>query len=726
MRDGDGRFFQLNYGNCGFLESVQDHTGRRVEYLHDEEAEHLIAVRLPATDDFPEGIYSYFDYAPRSAHPAMRHNIVRVSDHVRDAYLVSVYEEDPSLASFNRVVRQVVGGFGFAYCYEQIQWVPENVLFADLPAWQTGVYQPDGSLVTCTFNYRGDLIDERFRLNADGSFRMVVVQRKFDEQGNLIRLTRPDGSMTEWTYDKDNSDPRGRGNLLRLELRPGPTTPVPSRIVLRATYDVNHHFVRTVRHENGSEVRLRYDFDLTPGAPTNRGDLREIVWPDAALPDGTLQPAVTRLEWTPRGQLFAVVSPEGKRRELTYEPAGSTKAGMLRQQRDDVGGVNYTADYDYDGIGFLSTMTLPGSRRWGYRYDALGRLAEHTLPAVDGQTDTTRYRYDPRGRVVRVWRPRGEYTDDVISGPWIIDDYQIDPVGRLHTLIVGANTASPRRWVEQMDWAGRPVRIEDPLGVVTTRRWDERGLMLEQTLAAGRPSALRTRWFYDLMGRVFRREEPRGLVHQLRYDPWGRMDQVIFPNGSRGVNNWGVFDLLTGQDHFGDPGDGAGERLLHRAVHEYDARGRLVRYIEHAFADDPTAATPLTMTKWYDADGRVRRRIGPATRNGSWTTTGWAASRSPKIRWATGSGTNTPPTVCRFASPRQMSVRWDSKRAARSSSTMRAGGCGRHGTHRGRPTGSGTTGVICWSRPAIRTALPYAGCSGCWASACASSTTSPG
>ena len=58
-------------------------------------------------------------------------------------------------------------------------------------------------------------LGKRYRLVHDGSFRVVAVRRTFDAQGNLVRLTRPDGSMTEWTYDHANADPRARTTTRR-------------------------------------------------------------------------------------------------------------------------------------------------------------------------------------------------------------------------------------------------------------------------------------------------------------------------------------------------------------------------------------------------------------------------------------------------------------------------------------------------------------------------------
>ena len=100
-------------------------------------------------------------------------------------------------------------------------------------SWQVEVTNPDLGVETYTFNYRGDLLDRRFRLTKDRSFRVVSVQYEFDEQGNRTTTTRPDGSQEISTYDDANPDPRMRGKLPRRELRAATGFPAPSRIVWR-------------------------------------------------------------------------------------------------------------------------------------------------------------------------------------------------------------------------------------------------------------------------------------------------------------------------------------------------------------------------------------------------------------------------------------------------------------------------------------------------------------
>jgi RHS repeat-associated protein len=609
VRDDDGRGLSFIYGECDLLEAVEDHAGRRVTYRHDDAAEHLAEVRLPATDDQPDGLFTHYEYDVFAPHPAQRHNLLRVTDHDGNVTLENRYGDDPADIAFNRVVVQSQGGYRYEFGYRQLQFVPADALFVNIEALQTTLRNPDGALWTYTFNYRGDLLDERFRLVADRSFRVAITRRRFDGQGNLTELVNPDGSGSVFTYDHEHLDPRMRRNLLRVELRASPVAPVPSRLVFRCDYDPVFQFPRRIVAENGAVTRLVFDHE---GAPPGRpGNLLRIEWPDVALPDGTTQASVTQFESNARGQTTAVISPEGVRDEWEYLSAGSSLAGFAAEHRADVGGVREVTRYGYDGRGYLSERIEPGGARVGMSHDALGALAQITLPAVDGEVHTIRYRYGTQRRLSRVERPRGAYTDSVISGEHIVDTYHTNPLGHLCELVLGANTAEPRRYRVSTDFAGRPVRVEDPAGTLTERCFDERGLLLREVSAAGTPVALATERIYDTSGRLFRNRQPGARTTELGYDPWGRVSTVSLPSGSVVRATWNEFNLLATHEIEGDPADGTPARLLRRIVYAYDARGRLTKTTLFQFTNSPVTAVPLAVDKWYDRDGRCVRRVAP-------------------------------------------------------------------------------------------------------------------
>ena len=174
--DDAGRGLLFGYGECGLLERVSDHTlTREVRYEHDPEVAHLSRVVLPTTAQFPGGITTEYEYDYDAQHPGMRDNILRIIDTDGRNYLENEYAGPESDWAFNGVVRQISGDeYEYQFDYEQIQYVPPDPTYVAVPATRTTVLMPDGGLHVHTFNYRGDLLDHRFRLNRDGSYRVVA------------------------------------------------------------------------------------------------------------------------------------------------------------------------------------------------------------------------------------------------------------------------------------------------------------------------------------------------------------------------------------------------------------------------------------------------------------------------------------------------------------------------------------------------------------------------
>lgn len=594
VEDDDGRFLAFTYGRCGIVEAIEDHSGRRVEYLHDDAATHLVAVREPATRDFPQGRLTHYEYLHGAPHPLLRHFIARIFDHHGDLVLDNLYQADPASLAFGRILAQRAGNFLWQFAYEQIQWVPAAVEFVSTPAMRTMMLDPGGAVWTYTFNYRGDLLDERVRLVRDKSYRVIVTRRTFDAAGNLVALERPDGSRVEWRYDDGSPDPRARSNLLRVELRAAGL--VESRIVLRASYDPAYQFPRELTYETGAKVTLEYDLS---------GDVREIHWPVAELPDGTPQAAVTRLEYDARGLLVRQTSPAGRVRSFVRDPPGTPLGGFVREQHEDPDDADLVTRFEYDAAGHPSAWTAPGGATWRQTVNALGQLEDLEQPEVDGAVDPIRHFYNAQGKLVRVERPRGELKDPKLVGEAIVDAYRWTPLGHLQRVTIADNTSQFRVWEFQCDWEGRVVVAKDPVGCQTKTIYDERGLVLSVEDNYETPDELATRWTYDRTGRVVREEDPAGDVRTFEYDAWGRLFRKIDPTGTTTVLAYGPFDLPVEEIVTGDPGDGP-PRVLQRTRRDHDARGRLIRHIAFAFEDDPDAATPLVTSYWRDADGLCR------------------------------------------------------------------------------------------------------------------------
>jgi RHS repeat-associated protein len=604
--DTAGRGLLFSYGSCDLLEAVSDHTTSRIaRYLHDTEIEHLVGVILPATAQYPEGLQTTYDYDNYNPHPAMQHNILRIHDAEGRVTVENEFAGPEAGWEFNAVVRQRTMGFEYRFEYEQIQFVWPDPLNADVLASRTVVRPPDGSHHTYTFNYRGDLLDHRLRLNRDGSYRVISSQWEHDAEGNVTSTIGPDGLRTIFTFDSSNPDPCARRNLQRVELASPLPLIAPSRIVFQAQYDPRYQLIVGSKDETNAETLFKYDFDLAPFGATGR--LAELRHPQVVLADGTLQQSTLSYEHNPQGQVTAAVTAEGVRTDFAFFGAGP-RAGLLSTVVVDPGGANLVTELDYAATGFGTTITTPGARTTGFTYNGLGQLEAVFSPTIAGERAALRRWFDDSGAVVRVERPAGSYTG-LLDGTAIVDEFERDEVGNVRRAALAANTIDRREWRQSLDHEGRTVAVWDPLGKRSCRRFAENGTLLGETHGTGDAAALETSYSYDRAGRVTRVVESSGAETRTEYDMWGRPHKVTLPSGAVRVLEYGPGDRLV--EERAEELIGGILLVRQRRRFDYDRRGRLVAETVFSFRDDPSTAAPLTTSYVYDKDDRLREVLSP-------------------------------------------------------------------------------------------------------------------
>jgi RHS repeat-associated protein len=599
--DQAGRGLLFSYGTCALLESVTDHTKTRmVRYWHDTEIEHLVGVILPPTLQYPDGLRATYDYDNYNPHPAMQHNILRIHDSDGRVTVENEFAGPEAGWEFNAVVRQRTAGFEYRFEYQQIQFVWPDPLNTDVLATRTIVRPPDNSMHTYTFNYRGDLLDHRLRLNRDGSYRVIAAQWEHDAEGNITSTVGADGLRTIFTFDSGNADPCARRNLLRVEVVSPLPLIHPSRIVFQAQYDPRYQLMIESKDESNAETLYKYDFDIAPSAATGR--LVQLRYPQVTLPDGSLQQSTRLYEHNAAGQVVAAVTAEGVRTAFTYHGAG-TRAGLLATVVVDPGGAHLVTELDYDATGFGSSVTKPGARTTDLVYNGLGQLEAVLAPPIAGARAALRRWFDDSAAVVRVERPAGSYAG-LLDGTAIVDEFERDAVGNLRRSVLGANTIDRREWVQCPDHAGHPAAAWTPAGTRTCRVFSENGLLLRETAAAGDALAQTTSYSYDRAGRVTRVVDPSGTEVRTEYDVWGRPHRVILPSGVVRVLEYGPCDRLV--EERAEETMGGTTTVLQRRAFDYDQRGRLVAEIVFSFRDPSSAALPMTTRYLYDQDDRLR------------------------------------------------------------------------------------------------------------------------
>lgn len=601
---GRGLFFY--YGSCELLEKVTDHTRTRIVlYEHDKEIEHLVRVIFPATGQYPKGFSTTYEYDRFAYHHAMQHNILRIFDAEKRLMVENEYAGPESGWEFNTVVRQRLAGFEYQFEYQQIQYVWPDPTYADVLATRTLVRPPDGSLHTYTFNYRGDLLDHRFRLHRDSSFRVIATQYKYDVEGNLTEIIAPDGLRQIFTYDSANADPCARRNLKRVELGAPHSNTVPSRVVYQAQYEPRYQLVTKTKDELGAETHIFYDFDVNPVGATGR--LSRIQLPKVVGTDGVPQQSNFLFEHNVHGQITAIVKPEGGRTELTYI-SGGIYDGFLSTITEDPATARLITKFEYDAAGFLKQSEAPGGRITGFKYNALGQIEESVAPIIAGQHSKVKKWYDDSGQIARIERPAGSYSA-IIQGASILDEYERDELGNLVSMTLAANTDIKRKWIQCVDHEGRPVSTWDPSGMRTNRVFGENGVLLSETTAVGDAEAQTIKYLYDEAGRI---EHIIGHLKDktsFKYDIWGRLQRITLPNRAVKTFKFGKRDLLLEER---TEETVAGEvTLLQQLTYEYDKRGRLSSKTLWSSRDNGVNAVPLKMHYVYDKDDNLRALILP-------------------------------------------------------------------------------------------------------------------
>ncbi len=600
VTDHAGRFLRLQYGDCNLLEALHDHTGRTWRYQHDSDIEHLRAVVTPATPDFPQGIRTSYDYGRFHPHPSLRHNMVRVLDHEDRPVVENLYGDDPSTDDFNRVVFQQFGSFRSEFAATRLQFVPPGPDSLNIPALRVEVIDP-GYFYVYTFNNRGDLLDKRFRLTVDRSFRLVASTFRYDEQGNLIERYDADGRGFLYQYDSKHPDPRARGNLLRIEERASPLAPAPSREMFRFTYEPVFFQLKTARDAAGALTEFIYDFERTP-PPPRQGALVELRHPVRTMPDGTTRRAIETFAYNERGQLRRHEE-NGSVHLFDYETAG-LRADYLRGRTSSKNGTVVRETMERDTVGNLTVRIDGDGNRQEYDLSALGLLVETRLP--DGAV--WRFEYDTANHLAVVHEPRGDYDDPVLAGRPIRHELRYNPLGHLESETQGANTEAPRTTIWLHNAEGEVLEVRDPIGRVLRRLVDERGLAVREDLFDSDGSLFVSRTFsYSKVGQLLRAATGEVAV-SFGYDGFGRLQTVHSPEGlvvTYARDPRGLITTIEASGPLGPAGSGSG--LLARRRHELDEPGNIRRVFEVVFSDPAGPFVDLPSAFFRDDAGDPER-----------------------------------------------------------------------------------------------------------------------
>ncbi|MGH7274363.1 MAG: RHS repeat-associated core domain-containing protein, partial [Nitrospiria bacterium] len=319
-----------------------------------------------------------------------------------------------------------------------------------------------------------------------------------------------------------------------------------------------------------------------------------------------------------KGKVSRIVDSVGRALEFTYSFSG----GVLTQIRDPLG---RTIQYGYDNNERLARVTDHAGGVKRYDYDSDGRVVSITDPKGITFLQNS---YGPSGRVLRQVQADG--------GEW-----------RYHYRMVGATVTGPgcpgtscptEDSLENLQ-AGFSIKggtvtstvVVDPRGNISTHRFNNAGLVIEQINALGQKAVFTrdannkllattdslgraTRFEYDVQGNVTKITDPSGNVRTFTYEPvFNKVATITDPLGS--VTRYEYDEkgyLVSSTDPLGN--------IVRFA---YDAFGQLVTLTDPLgtqtlFGYTPqgelaTITDPLgnVSTREYDLISRLVRATGP-------------------------------------------------------------------------------------------------------------------
>ncbi len=383
-----------------------------------------------------------------------------------------------------------------------------------------------GEVVEHDYDASGGLVATRVR-NADGSLARRV-ERAYDPR-RRPRLVDRGGSVTEWMHD-------AAGALL-------------------ARYDANGNAASTFVYDALGRLLGHTDaLGQTSEFRRDEGDRPvEVVAPNGAL---------TRYVYDDIGNLLLEQGPDRGTLKFSHDASGNI---VSIEEADGV-----IVSYRYDALNRLAGIDYPGEEEdVRFVYDACnngaGRLCE-----VRDFSGTTRYVYDPFGRVVEqtkqelgvVYRTAYEYdAHDRVTVLHYPDGHRLerlrDAVGRVHTVLHTAPASEPTMPHRATDQAPAAETI------VAGRRYRADGLLTAQVYGNGL-----SEWrAYDLQGRPV--DYALGSLAHQRYvhDPNG--NPLVIDGGTRSSRYaYDGVDRLVAEYH--EAVDAAGAEVIE---YDYDANG---------------------------------------------------------------------------------------------------------------------------------------------------------
>jgi RHS repeat-associated protein len=420
-----------------------------------------------------------------------------------------------------------------------------------------------------SYEYRPDAKVDLMRVR--GRFGTTTIDYEYtDPRGWLTRETVLEtGISTEYAYTR-------RGKLETLtDPRRNPTTYAYDDAGRLTSITDAHGFPTIYRYFNDGQIREIEDRRQTVRSfsytPTNQlefafdedGTPHEYRWEGPVLDlEIDRRGFLWDYEYDGMGRLTDVNLPGPHYEHYTYDGRG-----LLETYRDASGAVT---EFSYDALGRLETRSVPGTgATWDFDYDAAG----NRVGVTDPRGNRTAYRYDNLDRLTSILHPGGAE-----------ESFAYDRLGNLREYRDGEREP----WRFTYDESGRLRATINPLSQATTYVPDANGNVQEIADPVGRTMY----YTYDELNRLRSVSNELGETYRYDYDPEGNLTADWSPDGVAHYYTYNDRGLLSGETN----------RLSASASYGYDLGGNLT--YKQSFSGEIT-------TFAYDERSRLVRKNLP-------------------------------------------------------------------------------------------------------------------